>query len=304
MSADRRRRLLVNGDELRTDRALREAATEAGYRIDAKVRVADVLDIRSSGLSSAAYGYAFRSHFDWVVSDLDTTKAVFAVEFDGASHSSDAARANDALKDGICRDLEFPLLRIDGLMLRPFRRRTVLAVLMESWGLYKAFTDAQEAGTIPWDEIFDAHMSLERHIEDGRLVIEQPYNLARPAADLLHRLLKRGQVIAWRFAIHRVDRSHEAFSWAYLPDGRVVVGQATVRSSNFPAFPSFDLPDDLAHMCLADRLQRYLEGYEGVAEPVEALAQRVPGVLADRESTVPLTDADEWSFGGRGAMRN
>ena len=64
--------------------------------------------------------------------------------------------------------------------------------------------------------------------------------------------------------------------------------------------PFLDLADDLAHMDLADRLQRFLEGDQSVAEEVAALARRVPAVLAERENTASLRDVEGWGFGGRG----
>lgn len=297
MIANRRRRILVNGDEVRTDGALREAASEIGYRIDAKVRVADTLDIDDSGLSNEAYGYAMKAHFDWVVSDAETTEARFAVEFDGLSHQSVAARRKDELKDGICERLDLPLLRIDGMVLRPYRQRTVLAVLVEAWALYEGFIEAQESGTMPLDEVFDPHMSLDAHIEEGRLVVEQPYNLAATPAALLRRLRRSGQIPAWRRALRSQEGTHHAFAWAYLPDGRVIVGRAAVRSSSFPAFPSYDLADDLSFLDLADRLQRYLEGDASVVETVDRLVERVPMALAQLETHFSVADLDGWGFG-------
>lgn len=99
---DRRQPLLVNEGEFRTDEALREAAAEVGYGVHTKVRIADALAIDRSGLSGEAYGYALRAHFDWVVTDLETTKPEFAVEFDGDSHQDEKVRHRDGLKDAIC----------------------------------------------------------------------------------------------------------------------------------------------------------------------------------------------------------
>jgi hypothetical protein len=69
---DRRRPLLVNDGEFKTDKALHEAAEALGYGVHTKVRVADALAIDHSGLHDEQYGYALRSHFDWVVTDLKT----------------------------------------------------------------------------------------------------------------------------------------------------------------------------------------------------------------------------------------
>jgi hypothetical protein len=57
---DRRKPLLVNPDEFRTDKALRDAAAEAGYGVHVKVRVAD-----ARGHSFAGYRLSIRT-FMWV----------------------------------------------------------------------------------------------------------------------------------------------------------------------------------------------------------------------------------------------
>lgn len=75
--------LLVNGHEVLTDQSLERAASAAGYRIAPKVRIADVLAIRGSGLSDPQYSYALRAHFDFVVTESDERIPEFAVEFDG-----------------------------------------------------------------------------------------------------------------------------------------------------------------------------------------------------------------------------
>lgn len=158
---DRRRPLLVNEDEFRTDAALREAAAALGFGAHAKVRVADALRIEGSGITDQEYGYALRAHFDWLVTDAESTKAEFAVEFDGPSHAAEDVQRRDILKDSICEKLGLPLLRIDRFGYRPTIRRSVLWYLVESWSLWRAFDDAQEKGIIPPDEDFEPWAFLE-----------------------------------------------------------------------------------------------------------------------------------------------
>jgi hypothetical protein len=129
----RPRPLLVNGHEVNTDNALERAAAASGYRIAPKVRVADVLPIYGSGLSSAEYSYALRSHFDWVVTEDEERIPQFAVEFDGSSHDTPEAAARDDLKDRIATHFGFPLLRTDGTFLRRVRKRPLLEILVEAW---------------------------------------------------------------------------------------------------------------------------------------------------------------------------
>jgi hypothetical protein len=148
----RPRPLLVNGHEVNTDNALERAAAASGYRIAPNVRVADVLPIYGSCLSSTEYSYALRSHFDWVVTEDEERIPQFAVEFDGSSHDTHEAAARDDLKDPIATQFGFPLLRIDGTFLRRVQKRPLLEILVEAWKAWRAFMDAQVAGEIAWDE--------------------------------------------------------------------------------------------------------------------------------------------------------
>src|SRR6476661_9207133 len=87
---------LMNSYEAVTDTLLNKVATEYRARVFAKIRIADVVPITSSGLPNDQYRYALMAHFDFVVTDK-TTEPLFAVEFDGPLHEQDAkVIANDA----------------------------------------------------------------------------------------------------------------------------------------------------------------------------------------------------------------
>lgn len=263
---DRRRRLLVNEGEIRTDEALREAAEAAGYRVHAKVRLADALAIDHSGLSSEAYSYALRAHFDWVVADIGTSRPEFAVEFDGESHETPDARRRDALKDDICGRLGLPLLRIDSAAYRPTTRRTVIGYLVEAWGSYQAFYDAQDKGLIPDDEIFEAWITLDLN-EDGTYSFR---DISAPSRRLVYRLHEAGILTEWgptdaSRGPSDEDREHaEGFAWVRTTDGYLVVGHARVRVYSFPAVRAEDLADEISHLDLAGRLSRLTEGDRSV----------------------------------------
>lgn len=274
---DRRRRILVNRSEVLTDAALREAAADLGLRVDAKTRLADAVDIDRSGLSDEAYRYALRAHLDWVVSDLATTRAEFAVEFDGPSHDTPAVRRRDAVKNEVCERLGLPVLRVGAAVLRPAAQRTVLGLLLEAWVGWRGFVAAQERGDLPYDEVFDAASFVSLDPDTGELLM--PLDLTQPVRRRVVRMAAAG-VLARPFVAHayRGPRAEtpdtaEAFAWAHTTDGRVVIGHARVREYSFPAVLSFDLADGLAHLDLGDHLARWREGDESI--PVsEAEAHR------------------------------
>jgi hypothetical protein len=265
-SIDRRRPLLINEGEMRTDAALREAAKDLGFGVHTKVRVADALAIDRSGLSSEAYSYALRSHFDWVVTDEATTQPEFAVEFDGESHGTDDARRRDALKDEICRHLGLPLLRIDRSAFRPTTRRTVIGYLVEAWATYRGFCEAQERGDIPPDEIFMPWATIDVD-EDGHWAFR---DISAPARRLVERLwasgllTEPGPTSATRGSEEGDPDHAEAHAWVETTSGMFVVGHARFRTYSFPAVVDSELAEDLALLDLAGRLARLTEGDDSV----------------------------------------
>ena len=146
---DRRKPILVNEYEEATDAALQDAASRSGARVMPKVRVADALNIENSGITSAEYRYALKSHFDFVVARENEPPA-FAVEFDGPNHDRDVtAIMNDNLKQSVCKKLGMPLLRVDAGYLRRIGRFTLVGWLAEIWFLSEDVYAAQERGEVP-----------------------------------------------------------------------------------------------------------------------------------------------------------
>jgi hypothetical protein len=88
-------RPVVNFSEAVTKQRLQGVAARHGAEVCIKVWVADVLPINGSGISNDLFGYGMCAHFDNVVVD-DRHLPLFAVEFDGPHHTTDAqAREND-----------------------------------------------------------------------------------------------------------------------------------------------------------------------------------------------------------------
>lgn len=258
------RPLLVNGHEVNTDKALERAAEAAGYRIAPKVRVADVLSIASSGLSSAEYGYALRSHFDWVVTEGEERIPQFAVEFDGASHETGTAAERDAMKNRIANRFGFPLLRIDGTFLRHVRKRPLLEILVDAWSAYQGFLRAQEAGHIAWDEpwMYQALFEVDRETGAWRPTLA----IDAPGRGLVRRLFERGvcrsfqptSLIQFDWGLPVI----ESFAMVELTDGTFVTGKSKIRSYHFEAIPAWQLADDLAVENLRMNLRLWIDGHD------------------------------------------
>jgi len=147
---------LLNLPESVTDQRLREVCEDFKAHVFPKVRVADVLKIERSGISDELYRYALQAHFDFVVSDSEH-QPLFAVEFDGPTHSEPDAKRRDKMKNDICERFEFSLLRIN---------RRYLSTDFSNWDLLRWFCTVffvkqawdrdVESGEIPYeDSVFD-----------------------------------------------------------------------------------------------------------------------------------------------------
>jgi hypothetical protein len=285
---DRRRLILSNQYEAETHRVLEETAAKLGARVFPKVRIADAIDVSRSGLSGGEFQYALKAHFDIVVTD-ESSQTQFAVEYDGRGHETDPDTIRrDALKNSICDKLGFPLLRIGDEFFRKIGRFTLLGWLAEVWFLDQAFTQAQERGEVPYDEVFDYSMILgfafrdqgrlvhiddleseeqvrllQKHME--RMVITRPYDPFIPSRAYIQRAYDTGA--CRRLSpeeLHGTDPSGYSIAVAILPvsDDRYIIGHARVRSFRFPPVGPFELAGELAVVDAATRLMRYREGVE------------------------------------------
>jgi len=261
------RKKLMNSYEASTNEILQRIVTTYGATVFPKVRVADVLEIKGSGISDDLYKYALMAHFDFVIADKNT-EALFAVEFDGPHHSENTeAIANDHKKNVICERLGLPLLRIDGDFLnRTFRRFTLLSWLTELWFLEQAFYTAQEAGQVPFDEPFMYSLILSDSIDlvhPENIKITFPYDLAYPARRLMIDSYAKGvckHEIPEIYTLVPEDGYIESIALLPITDDTVLVGKARCRIFHFsPVVPS-EACEDLAVFDLGEKLKNYRQG--------------------------------------------
>jgi hypothetical protein len=271
--------------ERETHAALEKAVSGTDRRVFPKVRVADALDITSSGLSDADYRYALAAHFDFVVAE-GTDAVRFAVEFDGAFHERDSTvLGKDAQKNRICERLGMPLLRINAAFLRRMREFSIVEWLAECWFMYESFIHAQEQGLIPLGVDFSptdllgwARMESERAVQwenpdltelsealqRGQAFVDEPYNLALPERQALLAYERRGLVesVCPEYWGHITDPSGYAPCLAviHLTDGRFVMAESRCRDFNFPPVGPWELAEELATIDAVTRLKGMLRG--------------------------------------------
>jgi hypothetical protein len=257
---NRRRQILVNDEEKRAFQVLEEVLRHRSARLHAKVRIADALDIKNSGLTNEEYSYALKGHFDFLV-EPEGEPVAFAIEFDEPYHDNNpTAQHNDKLKNSICERLELPLLRIQFEHLQQVGKYTILGWLVELWFLYQAFVEAQESGSVPLDEAFDYTMFFTS-IDDEGNTEWYPFDPFHTYRNLLKELIDSGKAFSC-CAIRRTNQhgSDEAISAIYLTAGGTIVGKARCRTFSFPSLSSSDLAEELAVKDVCDKYHQYIEG--------------------------------------------
>jgi hypothetical protein len=253
--------LLVNRYEKAAFGEIQRVVDDLGLTVWMKVGMKDVLPIEGSGLSDAHYRYALMAHFDFVI--CRDMIPEYAVEFDGPSHRSARAVANDAKKNAICDRFEFPLLRIDSRHIElKYGPLTLLGWILEVRETEIAFDDAQRKGLVPYDEPFDpiAIWTIgNRH---------RPFELARSAR--LH-----WDDLATRRVLY--DRISSGGHW--YDDANVMYGIEFIRVTpthglhvatwmrlqNFPEM--ITLFEEILCVRLDEKIDLYLNG----AQPLEPL---------------------------------
>jgi hypothetical protein len=151
-------------------------------------------------LQPGDWGYAFQSHFDFVVQDGlgsdHPTHPLFAVEFDGWwAHSDPAVRRRDHSKNRLCAASGLPLVRLDDTFRDRRERLSLMEWLARLWAAHRsemrgliAQRDA-EAALMTEEELDEAGVWLlgERPDLDVDLVfrLEHPFPPARKVAQRL-----------------------------------------------------------------------------------------------------------------------
>ena len=121
-----------------------EQAVGKDYRILGKVRVADVVSVRSMtdrGAWQRAFNRISAKHFDFILCAKDTLAVRCAIELNDKSHEAPRRQQRDAFLEGVCREISLPLVEI------PARRDYSIADLQERLlAALKSSPEAQPLG--------------------------------------------------------------------------------------------------------------------------------------------------------------
>jgi hypothetical protein len=265
---------ILNLHEEITHKRLREVCSSHGVSVYPKLRLAEVFPIENSGLPNDLYRYALQSHFDFIIAD-ESQMPIFAVEFDGPRHKSQQQKTRDKKKDTLCEHFEFPLLRINARHLgKKYRNFDLLTWFVELWFLRKAFFEAQDAGSIPPDEIFDPAFFYSLPGRSERF----PMWLSVDLRAKIKRLAEEDRCLHWipsEYIGVDDNGNYHGLAWLRINENSVVVAETAMRSQQFPVIESEILSEILIFQ-LHDELELVLQ------EKSDALPLRVVDKLVKK----------------------
>lgn len=256
---------LVNRYEEIAHGEIKASADRWSLSIYPKVRVADVISLDDVGAVGELKRFGLQSHFDFVVC-RDAWTPIYAVEFDGAFHSTEVQAARDAKKDELCKRAEFPILRINSRYLtNEFGRMTLLAWIMDVHEMQEEFHRIQERGGIAPDEPFDPFWLMSTTPGEDRF----PYMLAGAARDRLHRLSAKGRILdpcSSGFIGYDATEVMRGMHYIRVTATEGVFVKSAMRPQFFPILMS-DLLDEILSVQLEAEVRRWLAG-EVAATPL------------------------------------
>jgi hypothetical protein len=219
------------------------------------MRVADVLDIEGSGVSSELYSYALKSHFDFTVVN-DAHEPLFAVEFDGPHHQGEAAAKADRKKNAVCEAMGFPLARVrDEHLFRKARGIDYLTWLAEVFFAYQALVRAQDSGQFPEDEPLDPMMFMSMPNLPGRF----PLFISARARGKLQRLYEEGVVtsaVPDHFRGYDFDGTAAALNAVVTSDGGIILNTSTIYLSRF-GVPASEAAEEIGTVKLVSMVDEH-----------------------------------------------
>jgi len=259
-----RRKKLFNLHEEASYIHLSKNASQFSAKVENKMRIADVLNIKASGLSDEEYRYALQAHYDFVIYD-NGNYPLFAVEFDGPFHENDAnVIKKDILKNNICEKLIFPLLRINAdFLTKKINNLSLLSWVIEVWFFGQEFFKQQEQGFIPKDEPFDYNFVMKPFLKDGSIDVDFPYNLSRNAIIFINNCRKESIISRVNFKAYE-DKLGFTYGIiiASVGDKKGIMSKVRVKSFNFyPPSPS-DIVEELVIIDIANKIKRFIENKE------------------------------------------
>src|SRR6266542_459918 len=256
---------LLNTREREVHDRLQRAVHRYGAHVFPKVRLADVFKLDGSGILGAQYRFALQSHFDFVVTD-SAIDPIFAVEFDGPSHSRSAQERRDGEKNVLCDHFRLPLLRIRASHV-DFQARCMdlLSWFIHTWFTQQNLNEAQEAGHLPADKPFLASDLLWSPDLPGSFPLQLGLAARSEIADLAQSRPHMHPIPSYCTGVDSEGNTH-VLVWLRVGEHEWLTARSAARAQYFPIYLS-EVVEDIAVIVLVDRLREYVRGGTGTCPP-------------------------------------
>lgn len=220
--------------------------------------MADVISLDQIDIDASLYRFGLQAHFDFIVC-RNKWNPVYAVEFDGPSHTHPTQVARDKKKDSICDLSGFPILRINANYLtKDFGSMTLLAWIIDVHELQRGFYEAQRDGIVPADELFSPHFFMS--VGDGEERF--PYWLSARYRLRLKRLCDQGLVRdPVTSGITGRDKGGvlHGIEFIRIDDTNGIYVISAMRDQKFPVYMG-DLFEEILGVQLVEKVVAYLDG--------------------------------------------
>lgn len=191
---------------------LQQAVGES-YFVFGKVRVADVVSIRSTpnkGGRQRAFNRISAKHFDYVLCAKDDLSVVCVIELDDQSHQQRKRQARDSFLVGLCRAISLPLIQIPAQ--RAYSVSDLHAKVVEAVGQGQQQQSNLEPAPIKQpssdSQVLDAvltpltdRLAAEQSRQVGLQSVSQSGvpNCPKCASPMVHRQVKTGNKVGQKF---------------------------------------------------------------------------------------------------------
>lgn len=221
-----------------------------------KVRIADILKIERSGIDSHLYSFALQSHFDFVITN-DNFDPLFAIEFNGPTHSNSLQIKRDIKKMEISDFFKFPVLWVNDKYIRKSYRgqMSLLAWIIDVYFLQKDFYNAQEEGMLPLEACFDPMFVWSSIKEEN-----WPYQIGLDSRCNLKNYQKKSLILdsCSNSGIGRhEDGTIRGFNFIRIDKHKCIYVESGMRNSKFP-IQLDDLLEELLIISLEKEVSSFL----------------------------------------------
>ncbi|RIV41614.1 PDDEXK family nuclease [Micromonospora radicis] len=228
--------------------------TRAGQRVQAGLRLGDLVRRRPPGLTASQWNTAGRGRFDLVVCAQDTGRVEFAVEFRPPSTDT-AARRAERIMDAVTAAVGLPVLRIVSDTLRAVEHGPGIVTYLIDARRYAAGAGGPDVVAVGFRDIVG-------RLPDGRTgAVNDLGALARAEAVEAYVARRLADPILRGLHVRWSAGPAEGWSWVEVRPGECLLERVSLQTHRLSCgIEPARLAEDLAALAVGDRLRTLESG--------------------------------------------